>query len=71
METNLVNRPTTGAACSADSAYTWYLSVGNSGADGSVRITYKDGDTVNFPIAAGQTLQLAQAGGTERAPFSA
>ncbi len=33
------------------------------GGDGVVRITYKDGDIIRFPIKAGASLSLSQAGG--------
>jgi hypothetical protein len=60
---NPANQPDAGAICGAKASFTWHLSVANWGSDGFVRITYKDGDIIRFPIAAGASLNLSQAGG--------
>ena len=38
--------------------------MANYGSDGFVRITYSDGDWVQFPILAGGSFTLTQAGGS-------
>lgn len=60
---NPANQPNAGAVCSAKASYTWHLAVANFGGAGFVRITFKDGDFIRFPIAAGGTLTMSQAGG--------
>jgi hypothetical protein len=66
---NPENQPNAGAICGANAAFTWHLAVANWGDDGVVRITYHDGDIVRFPIKAGASLTLSQAGG--RGPSAA
>ena len=59
--------PFGGAECIVSGAATLHASVTahSSGPDGFVRLTYQDGDFVQFPIASNGTLQLTQAiGGT-------
>ncbi len=64
---NPANQPDSGAICGAKlgKPYTYHLAVSNYGPDGFVRITYIDGDWVQFPIAAGAFLNLTQAGGSK------
>lgn len=59
---NPANQPNAGAICGANAAFTWHLAVANWGGDGVVRITYKDGDIIRFPIKAGASFALSQAG---------
>ena len=54
-----------GAVCSANSAFTYNVVVANWGADGVIRITYKDGDILRFPIAAGASVAFSQAAGSK------
>jgi hypothetical protein len=55
-----------GAICGSKSAFTYHLSVQNAGADdGFVRITYIDGDWIQFPVAAGQSFSMSQAAGNK------
>jgi len=63
--TNPANQPDSGAVCTARSAFTYHVTVANWGADGEVRITYKDGDVVRFPIKAGASLAFSQAAGSK------
>ncbi len=58
---NPANQPNSGAVCSANSAFTYHVTVANWGPNGEVRITYKDGDIVRFPIAAGASFSFTQA----------
>ena len=50
-------------------AFTMFITMGNrgdsglGGVDGGVRVTYQDGDFVDYPIKAGETLQMSLAGG--------
>lgn len=60
---NPANQPDSGAICGANAAFTWHLAVANWGGAGEVRITYKDGDLIRFPIQPGASLSLSQAGG--------
>ena len=60
---NPANLPNSGAVCSANSAFTYHVTVANWGPNGEVRITYKDGDIVRFPIAAGASFSFSQAAG--------
>src|SRR5437899_3321136 len=60
---NPANQPNSGAVCSANSAFTYHVTVANWGPNGEVRITYKDGDIVRFPIAAGASFSFSQAAG--------
>ena len=62
---NPVNQPNSGAVCGAKSAFTYHVAVANWGSAGEVRITYKDGDFIRFPIAAGASFTLSQAGGSK------
>jgi hypothetical protein len=63
--TNPTNQPDSGAVCRSHSAFTYHVVVANWGADGEVRITYKDGDIIRFPIAAGASFALSQAAGSK------
>jgi hypothetical protein len=59
--------PMGGAECSVKGPATLHASVSahSSGPDGFVRLTYQDGDWVQFPIKSDGVLQLTQAiGGT-------
>src|SRR5437899_5982001 len=58
---NPANQPNSGAVCFANSAFTYHVTVANFGAHGEVRITYKDGDIVRFPIASGASFSFSQA----------
>lgn len=68
--TNPANAPGSGAICigskdfKADKQFIYHVAVTNhhSGA-GHVRITYADGDFVNYQIAAGGSFSLSQAAG--------
>ncbi len=62
---NPANQPNSGAVCSAHGAFTYHVAVANWGAAGEVRITYKDGDIIRFPIAAGASFAFSQAGGSK------
>jgi hypothetical protein len=64
---NPLNQPDAGAVCGATQGqpYTFHLAVANYGSDGFVRVTYFDGDWVQFPIAAGASLSLSQAAGSK------
>ena len=50
-------------------AFTLYITMGNrsdsglGGVDGGVRVTYTDGDFVDYPIAAGETVNITMAAG--------
>jgi hypothetical protein len=63
---NPANQPDSGAVCGAraNQPFTYYLAVANYGSDGFVRITYADGDWVQFPISAGGSFSLTQAAGS-------
>ena len=62
-----------GAVCAgddklrADRPFTYYVTVTNhsSGAAGFVRVTYKDGDFVQYPIAPGGVLSFSGAAGSK------
>lgn len=69
--TNPANQPDSGAVCSANSAFTYHVAVANWGADGEARITYKDGDIIRFPIAAGASFAFSQAAGSKGGADSA
>jgi hypothetical protein len=58
--TNPANQPDSGAVCYANNAFTYHVAVANWGGDGEVRITYKDGDIVRFPIRAGASFAFSQ-----------
>ena len=60
--TNLAD---SGAVCSANSAFTYNVAVANWGADGEVRITFKDGDIIRFPLASGASFAFTQAAGSK------
>ena len=60
---NPANQPNAGAICGSNASFTWHLAVANRGAAGEVRITYFDGDIIRFPIAAGASFSMSQAGG--------
>jgi hypothetical protein len=64
---NPLNQPDAGAICGASKGqpYTYHLAVANYGSDGFVRVTYYDGDWVQFPIAAGGSFSLSQAAGSK------
>jgi hypothetical protein len=62
---NLANQPDAGAVCTANSAFTYHVVVANWGADGEIRITYRDGDIVRFPILAGASFAFSQAAGSK------
>jgi hypothetical protein len=64
---NPANQPDSGAICGANvgKPFTYHLAVSNYGSDGFIRITYVDGDWVQFPIAAGASFSLTQAGGSK------
>lgn len=61
---NPANQPNAGAVCAANSAFTYHVVVANWGSDGEIRITYKDGDIVRFPIKAGASFAFSQAAGS-------
>ena len=61
---NPANQPTSGAVCASKSAFTYHVVVANWGDAGEVRITYKDGDIIRFPIAAGASFAFSQAAGS-------
>jgi hypothetical protein len=62
---NQANQPDSGAVCSANSSFTYHVTVANWGDAGEVRITYKDGDFVRFPIDAGASFAFSQAAGSK------
>jgi hypothetical protein len=64
--TNPENQPAAGAVCGArrGRAYQYHVAVANYGSDGFLRLTYADGDWVQFPIAAGASFSLSQAAGS-------
>lgn len=68
---NPANQPNSGAVCSSNGAFTYHVAVANWGADGEVRITYKDGDIIRFPIAAGGSFAFSQAAGSKGGADSA
>jgi hypothetical protein len=63
--TNPANQPNAGAICGSNSAFTYHLVVQNWGPDGRVRITYPDGDFINFELAQGQSFSMSQAAGNK------
>ena len=68
--TNPANAPNEGAVCGAKNlkagkAFTYYVTVTNAGAAGFSRLTYADGDFVQFPLAAGASFSFSQAGGSK------
>jgi hypothetical protein len=66
--TNPANQPDAGAVCFARRGrpFLYHLAVTNhaSGEDGFVRVTYADGDFVQFPIAANGSFGFSQAAGS-------
>ena len=64
---NPLNQPDAGAICGARKGqpFTFNLAVANYGASGFVRVTYADGDWIQFPIAAGGSFSTSQAGGSK------
>jgi hypothetical protein len=64
---NPANQPNSGAVCSSEKdPFTYHVVVANWGADGEVRITYKDGDFIRFPIKAGESFSFTQAAGSDK-----
>ena len=63
---NPLNQPDAGAVCGAlrGQPFTFNLAVANYGSDGFVRVTYIDGDWIQFPIAAGASFSTSQAAGS-------
>jgi hypothetical protein len=63
---NPLNQPDAGAVCGAlpGQPFTFNLAVANYGSDGFVRVTYTDGDWIQFPIAAGASFSTSQAAGS-------
>lgn len=63
---NPTNQPSAGAVCFARKGkpFNYHVAVTNAGADGFVRVTYKDGDFVQFPIAANDSFSFSQAAGS-------
>ena len=61
----LIDVTDTGAKCSCDKTFTFYLTVRAVDGDATVRITFKDGDSVDFPVdfPSGQTVSIVQAAG--------
>ncbi len=53
-----------GAVCGARGTYTYFVAVSNFGAAGVARITYADGDIVNYQIPAGGSFSFSQAAGS-------
>lgn len=64
---NPANQPFAGALCGAAKGkpFTYHVAVANYGSDGFVRITYHDGDWVQYPITAGGSFSLSQAAGSK------
>ena len=64
---NPLNQPDAGAVCGAEPGqpYTYNIAVANYGSDGFIRVTYADGDWVQYPIAAGGSFSLSQAAGSK------
>ena len=63
---NPLNQPDAGAVCGARPGrpFTFNLAVANYGSSGFVRVTYADGDWIQFPIAAGGSFSTSQAAGS-------
>jgi len=68
---NPANQPDSGAVCSSNSSFTYHVVVANWGGAGEVRITYKDGDIIRFPLAAGASFAFSQAAGSKGGADSA
>jgi hypothetical protein len=62
--TNPANQPDSGAVCGSRGTYTYFVAVSNFGAAGVARITYADGDIVNYQIPAGGSFSFSQAAGS-------
>src|SRR5262245_4157376 len=62
---NPANQPDSGAVCYANSSFTYNVVVANWGPDGEVRITFRDGDIIRFPIASGASFAFTQAAGSK------
>jgi hypothetical protein len=56
---------TSGAVCSANSSFVYNVAVANVGGDGQVRITFKDGNFIEFPIVSGASFAFSQAAGSK------
>lgn len=64
--TNPVNvPPSTGAACTARSAYDYHVAVTNYGSAGGVRVRYADGDLVDYKIPVDGSFSFSQAAGAK------
>lgn len=63
---NPLNQPDAGALCGARKGhpFTFNLAVANYGSTGFVRVTYADGDWIQFPIEAGGSFSMSQAAGS-------
>ena len=63
---NPLNQPAAGAICGAPKGqpFTYHLAAANYGGDGFLRVTYADGDWVQYPIAARASFSLSQAAGS-------
>ncbi|HXK21716.1 MAG TPA: hypothetical protein VMS55_03465 [Myxococcota bacterium] len=63
---NPLNQPDAGAVCGAlkGTPFTFNLAVANYGSAGFVRVTYADGDWIQFPIAAQGSFSMSQAAGS-------
>jgi hypothetical protein len=59
--------PDSGAVCYSNGAFEYHVAVANAAAaeNGVVRITYYNGDFVEFPIAAGASFAFSQAAGSK------
>jgi len=65
--TNPVNvPPSTGAACTARSAFTYHVAVTNYGLAGGVRVRYADGDQVDYKIPVDGSFSFSQAAGNTK-----
>lgn len=64
---NPLNQPAAGAICGASKGqpFTYHLAAANYGGDGFLRVTYADGDWVQYPIAARASFSLSQAAGSQ------
>jgi hypothetical protein len=67
----LLNQPggNTSVKCGArrgngPASFTYYVTVANAAADGVVEVTYADGTTVDYPIAAGASFSFSGVGGS-------
>ena len=64
---NPLNQPAAGAICGAPKGqpFNYHLAAANYGGDGFLRVTYADGDWVQYPIAARASFSLSQAAGSQ------